>query len=242
MDRPTVTVHNTVSLDGRLSGFPVDAGLYYELAAAIPHDAVLSGSGTLLAAAREQGVAMTGEDPPADGPPGGDGPLLVVVDSRGRLTRLAWLRALPFWRDVVVLGSARTPAEHLVRLRRLGVEAILTGDDQVDLAAALRELAVRHGVSAVRVDAGGVLNGHLLRLGLVDELSVVVAPHLAGPDAAPLAAVPSAPGLRLIAVRRLRGDQLHLRYAVTDRTGADPAAGRRTSGGRPGSAPTARPG
>jgi 2,5-diamino-6-(ribosylamino)-4(3H)-pyrimidinone 5'-phosphate reductase len=62
MDRPRVVVHNTVSLDGRLSGFPVDLGLHYEVAATIPHDAILTGSATLLAAARAQGVDLHGED------------------------------------------------------------------------------------------------------------------------------------------------------------------------------------
>ena len=60
MDRPTVIIHNTISLDGRLTGFPVDVGLYYQLAAGIPHDAVLSGSGTMLAAARDHGVDLSG--------------------------------------------------------------------------------------------------------------------------------------------------------------------------------------
>lgn len=32
MDRPRVTIHNLISLDGRLDGFPADVGLYYELA------------------------------------------------------------------------------------------------------------------------------------------------------------------------------------------------------------------
>jgi riboflavin biosynthesis pyrimidine reductase len=35
-------------------------------------------------------------------------------------------------------------------------------------------------VTAVRVDAGGTLNGQLLAAGLVDEIDIVVAPHLAG--------------------------------------------------------------
>jgi 2,5-diamino-6-(ribosylamino)-4(3H)-pyrimidinone 5'-phosphate reductase len=34
----------------------------------------------------------------------------------------------------------------------------------------------------VRTDAGGTLNGVLVRAGLVDELSVVVAPQLAGAE------------------------------------------------------------
>jgi 2,5-diamino-6-(ribosylamino)-4(3H)-pyrimidinone 5'-phosphate reductase len=217
MDRPTVVIHNTISLDGQLTGFPVDEGLYYELAAAIPHDAVLSGSGTMLAAARTHGVDLTGEDKPRPGH--GDGPLLVVVDSRGRLTRLDWLRDLPFWRDVVILGSRATPEAHRDRLRRAGVDCLITGEDRVDLAAALAELSARYAVTAVRVDAGGTLNGHLLRLGLADELSVVVAPHLAG-TATPLAAAAGSPRLTLIGAEELRGGLVRLRYAVSAASGA----------------------
>lgn len=50
MDRPQVIIHNLISLDGRLDSFPADAGLYYEMAARLPHQAVLTGSGTMLAA------------------------------------------------------------------------------------------------------------------------------------------------------------------------------------------------
>jgi 2,5-diamino-6-(ribosylamino)-4(3H)-pyrimidinone 5'-phosphate reductase len=213
MERPTVTVHNTVSLDGRLTGFPVDVALYYEIAAEIPHDAVLSGSGTILAAAREHGVDLAGEDPGPVPATGGDGPLLLVVDGRGRLTRLGWLRSQPFWRDVVVLCGRATPAAHRDRLRRLGVDAVVAGDDHVDLAAALGEVRSRYGVRRVRVDAGGTLNGALLRAGLVDEISVVIAPHLAGAGAAPLTAATGA-CLALTSVRQVRDGQVWLRYAV----------------------------
>jgi hypothetical protein len=34
MDRPRVIIHNLISLDGRLDGFPADAGLYYEMCSA----------------------------------------------------------------------------------------------------------------------------------------------------------------------------------------------------------------
>lgn len=61
--RPRVTVHTLLSVDGRLDGFEADLGLYYELAAALPQQAVLTGSGTMLAAAAAQGVALSGPSP-----------------------------------------------------------------------------------------------------------------------------------------------------------------------------------
>jgi riboflavin biosynthesis pyrimidine reductase len=56
MDRPRVIIHNLISLDGRLDGFPADAGPYYEMASRLPHQAILTGSGTMLAAAAGQAL------------------------------------------------------------------------------------------------------------------------------------------------------------------------------------------
>jgi 2,5-diamino-6-(ribosylamino)-4(3H)-pyrimidinone 5'-phosphate reductase len=221
MDRPLVIIHNTVSLDGRLIGFPVDLGLHYEVAGRLPGDAILTGCDTLLAAARAEGIDMTGADP-ADliAVPAADDPRpwLVIVDSQGRLTRLGWLRGQPFWRDVLICASESTPASHLARLRSCGVEHLVAGAERVDLAAALHLLADRYGVRAVRVDAGGTLNGHLLRAGLVDEMSLIVAPYLAGTADAPvpLLAGSAATGvpLTLAGLEQLRDGHLWLRYST----------------------------
>ncbi len=230
MDRPRVIIHNLISLDGRLDGFPADAGLYYELVARLPHQAVLTGSGTMLAAAASQHIDLSGEDTEASqgtatAVPAAvrdTRPLLVIVDSKGKLTRYAWLREQPFWRDVLVLCSSTTPASHLDRLRLHHVAHVVIGDDRVDLPAALRQLAERHHVAAVRVDAGGGLNGALLRARLVGEVSVVIAPYLAAsPVADPLRLIAGRGGadpvaLELTMVERLRQGHVWLRYDVRD--------------------------
>ena len=228
MDRPRVIIHNLMSLDGRLDGFPADLGLYYELASRLPHQAILTGSTTMLAAAASHGIDMGAEDPePATGLPAARSaaaearPILVVVDGRGRLARYAWLREQPFWRDVLVLCCAATPAAQLGRLRRHRVEHPVLGEKRVDLGAALRVLAERYGVSAVRVDAGGGLNGALLRAGLVDEVSVVIAPYLAASAAAGQLHLITGLGspamaLELAAFERLRQGHAWLRYTVHD--------------------------
>ncbi len=80
---------------------------------------------------------------------------------------------------------------------------------------------MRFGVRTVQVNSGGVLNGALLRAGLVDEVSVLISPCLVGgttprslfvaPDlATPDGAIP----LRLLDVQRLRGDTVWLRYEI----------------------------
>jgi 2,5-diamino-6-(ribosylamino)-4(3H)-pyrimidinone 5'-phosphate reductase len=224
MDRPRVILHSITSLDGRLDGLPPDVALYYELVGALPHQAVLTGTGTLLAAAADEGIDMTAEDEEPPAAPAADAddnrPLLVIVDSAGRITRFAWLRGQPFWRDILVLCSSATPEPHRQRLRRHRVDHLTIGENRVNLAEALRALAARHSVTAVRVDAGGTLNGALVRAGLVDEISVVVAPYVVGTSPAhPLHLVdgldaPGAQNLDLTSVEALRDGHVWLRYLV----------------------------
>ncbi len=218
---PRVILHNAVSLDGRIDHFAPDIGLFYELAARWGEGATLAGSDTLLAA---PGGAPPDDDATPGPPPAAPGdrrPLLVVPDRRGRVRCWRALLAAGFWRAGVSLCVRATPAEHLAYLESSGVDVILAGEWHVNMRAALDELAARHGVSVVRVDSGGTLNGVLLRAGLVHEVSLLVHPRLVGgvsprsifraPD---LDADGRAIGLRLEHVERLRDDIVWLRYEV----------------------------
>ena len=93
---PRVIVHNAVSLDGRIDGFPADIGLYYDLTGQWKVDAHLAGCDTML--------QMEGEIPdvddsvietlPAVTDPNDARALLVVPDSRGRLRKWRGLRRM----------------------------------------------------------------------------------------------------------------------------------------------------
>jgi 2,5-diamino-6-(ribosylamino)-4(3H)-pyrimidinone 5'-phosphate reductase len=219
--RPHVILHNEVSLDGRLDGLPPDLGRFYAFAARLREGATLAGCDTLLAAVAASPPDSEESPPPAAPDPGDARPLLVVPDSRGRLRHWNHLRAAGPWRDGVALCSRRTPAEHLARLARQRVAVIVAGEDHVDLEAALAELAGRHGVKRVRVDAGGTLNGVLLRADLVDEVSLLVDATLVGGlsprsffRAEDLASKAGVKRLELLHVEQLEDHTLWLRYAV----------------------------
>ncbi|MGY1669835.1 RibD family protein [Geodermatophilus sp. SYSU D00710] len=180
--RPHVVVHVAVSLDGATTGFPVDVGRFYALAGTWHEDVTLTGADTVLA--QEADLARAPQPGPAP-----EGPLLAVVDGRRRVGAWQALARAGYWSGVLALRAGGPPPGAAP-----GVEELVTGGERVDLAAALAELG-RRGLRTVRVDSGGGLTGALLAAGLVDEVSLLVHPVLAGAGprwhgAAPLPRVP----------------------------------------------------
>jgi diaminohydroxyphosphoribosylaminopyrimidine deaminase/5-amino-6-(5-phosphoribosylamino)uracil reductase len=107
-------------------------------------------------------------------------PLRVVLDSRMRMP----LAARILQGGNVLIYAAVHDTERIAALEQAGamVSVLPDGNGQVDLAAMLRDLAQR-GCNEVLLEAGSVLNGALLRAGLVDEMLLYVAPQLLGDGA-----------------------------------------------------------
>lgn len=232
MSRPYVVIHNELSLDGRLDQLNPDLGRFYSLAGRWNEDATLVGADTILAIEDELvGEVATAATPEADpqeavprqdtDPAGKELPFLVVVDSRGRVSRWKELREQPYWGRAVVLCAEKTPAAYRGMLEDLGIEAVIAGEDRVDLEFALGELNSRFGILTVRVDSGGRLNGALLRADLVDEVSVLLEPRLVGGTTPrPLFLAPDVSAdeevvhLRLTGMEAFDDDVVWLRYLV----------------------------
>ena len=190
--------------------------------------AVLEGSGSLV----REGDAAAALPPAADDPaalgedylpaevqerPGHEG-WFVVVDSRGRVR---WTIKRAGGRDLLVLVARQTPAAYLAYLRRETIPYLVVGEQRVDLGRALRALRARLDVACVLSEAGGTLNGALLRAGLVDEVNVSVLPALVGGQGTPALYGGAAPGpddaptrLRLLSVQAQTDGNVWLRYEV----------------------------
>lgn len=74
---------------------------------------------------------------------------------------------------------------YLQRLRDLGVDYFVAGEERVDLRLALVKILAVLGAERVVATSGGTLNASLLREGLVHILDVVALPGLVGGDGAP---------------------------------------------------------
>ena len=107
----------------------------------------------------------------------------------------------------LVYTTSQTPPEQVARLREAGVEVFLQGERRVDLTAVIASL-YDLGVRQLLVEGGGTLIGELFRLGLVDELTLYIAPQIFAGASAPTLAdgsgfIPEqAPCLDLVSVEK----------------------------------------
>ncbi|WP_066779860.1 RibD family protein [Sphingomonas sp. CCH5-D11] len=121
---------------------------------------------------------------------------------------------------VIVLLGHDVPDSHLAELSADGVSYIVAPDDDMDLAAMLETLAERFGIRRLLLEGGGTINGSLLAAGLVDELSVLIAPALDGGTQTQGFVAHGTGGLAgmvqlsLIEARTLEHGTVHLRYRV----------------------------
>ncbi len=83
-----------------------------------------------------------------------------------------------------IFTTTKTSQEQVDRLRTAGAHVFIHEGTRVDLPRAL-EILFSRGVNRLMVEGGGALNSELLRLGLVDEIFLYVAPIIFGGQASP---------------------------------------------------------
>ena len=228
--RPRVICHMMASVDGRIvtAGWPLSkegSRQYEAVHGTYEPDAWICGRVTMeehfAAGTRSDAEVARGYEGPARDDfvaPGEHASFAIALDPRGRLV---WDSGETDGDHVVTLLTHRVSDDYLTTLRARGVSYLLVGRDELDLPLALEKIGTRLGVRTLMLEGGGGINGSMLRAGLVDEVSLLVAPvadgrvgtatlfDIAG-DATPAR-------LTLIAVERRAGDLVWLRYQITSR-------------------------
>lgn len=214
--RPQVRVNFVASADGAVTVGGYSAGLsgsadkrVFGLLRMVC-DAVMVGAGTLRH--ESYGAMRLGERRRAWRRTAGlsDDPPLVLVSSRLELDPGSAMFTDAPTRPIV-LTHGGSPADRRRTLSQVA-DVLVHGDAELDLPAALAELADR-GLRQVLCEGGPHLLGSLTEADAVDELCLTVAPQLTGPGAGRITAGPPA------AARALRlghvlaaDDNLLLRY------------------------------
>lgn len=185
MNRPYVIVHMMESVDGRIE-CPVMAQIsgneYYEALDQLGLCSKISGRVT----AALENMAVKGEATLSDGKIEGKESVnvatkaeeyTIVMDTHGRLQ---WRAAKADGHPLLCILSEDVLAEHLEEMREMGISWISTGKNAIDLPRAMQLLRERFGIERVAIVGGGHVCGGFLAAGLVDEVSVMIAPGIDG--------------------------------------------------------------
>ena len=222
MSKPYIVCHMMATLDGRID-CPVMAEIgsdgYYEALKALNVDTTFEGRVTAQADYAEKEPFV-----PKDATLIGKEEWYrshdseewhVVTDTRGTLR---WPEDDNEHR--LCLLSQQASKEYIQYLRENGISYVVCGEKQIDILRALDILTEHFGTQRVGVVGGGRLNGTFLKMGLIDEVSMVYAPAIDG-RAGQTAAFDGIEKadihpymLRLHEVRRMDDDSVWMQYEV----------------------------
>ena len=146
----------------------------------------------------------------------------VILDNLPHLTQ-SGIKYLLFKcaKLIIVTSNSHHPASPLVASE--SKLAILSYPDQVDFIDCFQRLYQEHQVQSMTIQSGGKMNAELLRLNLIDNISVVMAPLLVGGKNTPtmvdgdedsLTQLASIHSLKLKQVQQLESSYIHLIYEV----------------------------
>jgi riboflavin biosynthesis pyrimidine reductase len=122
---------------------------------------------------------------------------------------------------VVVLLGRGVPDVHLAELADDGISYVIASDEEMAPRALLDVLGRELGIKRLLLEGGGNVNGSLMAAGVVDELSILVAPAIDGAlgitgvfEVAASTGLAGKVRLRFISNETRPGGIVHLRYAV----------------------------
>ena len=206
--RPYIICHMTTSLDGKVTGeFLENPGCaaaietYYEL-----NRSLMAGKGRRGYACGRvtmEGSFTKGYEPDLtafESVPAGPRMdyiadeeakfFAVAFDRKGRL---GWTGPVIQDEDpgyggahIVEVVTEQVSDAYLAYLRSIGVSYLIAGGEELDLPLALHKLYTILGIETLALEGGSILNGAFQRAGVIDELSLVVAPVVSGAEGKPL--------------------------------------------------------
>lgn len=191
---PYIICHMITSLDGRIDCAMTeqidDTNHYYNVLASLDCPSMMEGKITLVMHSALPGTFQ----PMQENHPAGrqiykaieaEG-YMVGVDTRGTLL---WGDDTTehFGKPLVMLLSEQVSQEYLDYLKVKKISFITIGEQSIDLVQAMEILHDEFGVRRLAVTGGGHLNGSMLDLGLIDEISMMYGYGIDGREGMPAA-------------------------------------------------------
>lgn len=204
MNRPYIICHMVTSIDGKVTGSFLSApacgtatDLYYQINRNYKADAFACGRVTMEGSftggwypdLREYIPAYSQMDYMVDA----DTDFYAVAfDPHGRLgwksNRIADPDEDPGYdkAQIIEVLTHQADPRYLTYLQSKNIPYIFAGEAEIDIEEALFKLRSYFGIETLLLEGGSILNGAFQRAGVIDELSLVVAPTVANAEDKPL--------------------------------------------------------
>ncbi|HEY0093808.1 MAG TPA: dihydrofolate reductase family protein, partial [Archangium sp.] len=101
------------------------------------------------------------------------GSYAIALDPSGKLT---WKSGSIDEEHVITVLTEQVSDDYLAFLQARGVSYLFGGKTELNLARVLQKLRKDFGIKKLLLEGGGKINGSFLAAGLIDELSVLLAP------------------------------------------------------------------
>ncbi len=222
--RPYIICHMVASIDGRIDCAMVEkisGDEYYTTLEELDCPSLLEGRVTMehYNAAKEPFVPKSNKPIDCVGTYVAEesDAYMVSVDTMGHLQ---WKSNNIDGVPLICIVSENTSEEYLESLRKQQISRIAVGKEHIDLAQAMEILYRRFGVKRLGLLGGGHINGGFLKAGLIDEVSLLLAPGIDGRQGETslfdgITTQNRVPiQLRLMSVKRLNNDVIWLRYKL----------------------------
>lgn len=182
--RPYIVCHMVASIDGRIDCSMVDkisGEEYYTALEQLDCPSLLEGRVTM-----EHYNAAKSTFVPKDNTPVGETSVYVAEESDAYMVsvdttgHLCWNSNRIDDVPLICIVSEKASREYLEMLRKQGISWIAAGKKSIDLNVAMEILYERFHVERLALLGGGHINGGFLQTGLIDEVSLLVAPGIDG--------------------------------------------------------------
>ena len=202
MNRPYIICHMVTSLDGKVTGKFLSTpqcekatDLYYQLNRDYKADGFACGRVTM------EGSFTGGRYPDLSEFEPSYSPMDFLTDDIGEYFavafdphgRLGWQSNRIIDDDpgyggaqIIEVLTHQVNRQHLTYLQSMDIPYIFAGETEIHIEEALSKLKAYFGINKLLLEGGSILNGAFQRAGVIDEVSLVVAPTVADAEDKPL--------------------------------------------------------
>lgn len=179
MNRPYIICHMMTSVDGRIDcemvGKLEGVQEYYSTLHELKIPTTLSGRVTAMLE-----LALPGKFEPKDTTPLGCEAYSKVRDAEGYEVitdtngTLLWKDDIDETKPHLIITSEKVSKDYIDYLNKQHISWIACGKDKIDLVRAMEILASQFGVQRMGVVGGPIINTAFLKVGLLDEISILI--------------------------------------------------------------------